>query len=62
MPILASRTQISLRKILFATDFSSCSETALPYGLGLSRRYGATLYTVSVVSAELTYDVQPPDP
>jgi len=25
-------------------------------------RYGATLYTVSVVSSEITYDVQPPDP
>ncbi len=53
---------VSLRNILFATDFSSCSEEALPYGIGMCRRYDATLYTVSVVSAELTYDVQPPDP
>lgn len=62
MILLASGTQVSLRKILFATDFSSCSETALRYGLSLSRHYDATLYTVSVVSAEITYDVQPPDP
>lgn len=62
MPVLASRAQVSLRKILFATDFSFCSELALPYGLCLSRRYGATLYTVSVVSAEIPYNFQPPDP
>lgn len=62
MSVLDSRTQLSLRKILFATDFSFCSATALRYCLSLSRRYGATLYTVSVVPAEITYDVQPPDP
>jgi nucleotide-binding universal stress UspA family protein len=53
---------VSLQNVLFATDFSSCSEAALPYGIGMCRRYGATLYTVSVVSSEVTYDVQPPDP
>ena len=57
-----SQTQVALRKVLFATDFSSCSETVLRYSLGLSRRYDATLYMVSVVSAEVTYDAQPPDP
>jgi nucleotide-binding universal stress UspA family protein len=62
MPLLASQSPVSVRKILFATDFSSCSEIALRYGLGLSRRYDATLYTVSVVSSEITYDAQPPDP
>ncbi|MGB2636225.1 MAG: universal stress protein [Candidatus Acidiferrum sp.] len=56
-----SQTQLALRKVLFATDFSSCSETALRYSLGLSRRYDAILYMVSVVSAEVTYDAQPPD-
>jgi hypothetical protein len=30
---------ISIRNILFATDFSSCSEAALPYAIGVSRRY-----------------------
>ena len=57
-----SQTQVDLRKVLFATDFSSSSEVALRYGVGLSRRYDATLYMVSVVSAEITYDAQPPDP
>jgi nucleotide-binding universal stress UspA family protein len=62
MKYLGSRTEVSLRNILFATDFSSSSDAAMPYGLGLSRRYDATLYTVSVVSAEITYDAKPPDP
>jgi nucleotide-binding universal stress UspA family protein len=53
---------VSLQNVLFATDFSSSSEAALPYGIGMCRRYGGTLYTVSVVSSEITYDAQPPDP
>jgi nucleotide-binding universal stress UspA family protein len=53
---------LPLQNVLFATDFSSCSEAALPFGIGVCRRYGATFYTVSVVSSEVTYDVQPPDP
>jgi nucleotide-binding universal stress UspA family protein len=57
-----SMDMVSFRNVLFATDFSSCSEAALPYGIGMCRRYDATLYTVSVVSAEITYDVQPPHP
>jgi nucleotide-binding universal stress UspA family protein len=61
---LGSRTHLSLRSVLFATDFSPCSEAAMPYGIGMARRYDSTMYTVSVVSSELTYDihVQPPDP
>jgi nucleotide-binding universal stress UspA family protein len=53
---------ISLRNVLLATDFSSRSDAALPYGIGICHRYEATLYTVSVVPSEITYDVQPPDP
>ena len=45
---------ISLQNILLATDFSSCSETALSYAVGMSRRYGATMYTVSVVPEEFS--------
>lgn len=54
-------TGISLQNILFATDFSSCSDGALSYAVGLCQRYGSTLYTVHVVREELS-DVQPPDP
>lgn len=62
MMILGSQTRLSLRSVLFATDFSSRSEVAMPNSIGMSRRYDATLYTLSVVSSEITYDVQPPDP
>ena len=55
-------SSVSLQNILFATDFSPCSETALAYGAALSHRYDATLYTVSVVPQEITDYVQPPDP
>lgn len=34
----------------------------MPYSIGMFCRYGATLYAVSVVSSEVTYDVQPPNP
>ena len=62
MAILGSPAHKSPRRILFATDFSACSETALLYGIGVCRRLEARLYTVTVVSAELTFDAQPPDP
>ncbi len=62
MTLLASLPEIHLRNILFATDFSASAQAALPYGLGMSRRYGATLFTVSVVPEEISDDVQPPDP
>ena len=54
-------TGISLQNILFATDFSSCSDVALSYATGLCQRYGSTLYTVHVVREELS-DGQPPIP
>jgi nucleotide-binding universal stress UspA family protein len=54
--------RVSLRNILLATDFSPYSETALAYGAGLSRRYEATLYTVSVVPEEICDYARPPDP
>jgi nucleotide-binding universal stress UspA family protein len=62
MSSLAAATRVSLQNILLPTDFSSCSETALVYGVALCRRYDTTLYTVTVVPEEITDYVQPPDP
>jgi nucleotide-binding universal stress UspA family protein len=59
---LVTPIRISLQNILLATDFSSCSETALSYAIGMCRRYSATLYMVSVVPAEISDDVHPSDP
>jgi nucleotide-binding universal stress UspA family protein len=53
---------VALQKILFPTDFSSSSEIALTYGLGLCRRYDATLHMVTVIQEEITNGVQPPAP
>jgi len=62
MNSLAAPVRISLRHILLPTDFSSCSETALQYGVALCRRYDTTLYAVTIVPPEITDYVQPPDP
>lgn len=45
-----SATAISLKNILFATDFSAASESALPYALAISRRYGSVLHAAHVLS------------
>ncbi len=44
--------RIALGNILFATDFSSCSNAALPYALSVARRYGATLHAAYVKSTD----------
>jgi len=62
MAVSASRTQISLRCILFATDFSCCSQTALAEALALSRRYSSALYTVTVVPPDIADRYESPDP
>jgi nucleotide-binding universal stress UspA family protein len=61
MSLLVSPS-IAIRKILFATDFSPCSEAALPLAIDLSDRYDGLLDIVSVVPAEFCYTAQPPDP
>jgi nucleotide-binding universal stress UspA family protein len=43
---------VELKKILFATDFSSYSNAALPYAVALTRQYGAKLYAAHVVSTD----------
>jgi nucleotide-binding universal stress UspA family protein len=52
---------ISIRNILFATDFSPCSEAALHYAIGVSHRYHGLLSIVSVVPGEICGNAQPPD-
>ncbi len=44
--------RIPLRRILWATDFSACSEAALEYAMAIARRYGAYLYLAHVVRPE----------
>jgi|SRR5579871_987479 len=41
---------ISVRNVLFATDFSDSSEAALPYAVAICRHFGGTLHAVHVFS------------
>jgi len=41
---------ISLKNVLFATDFSATSDSALPYATALCRRFGGTLHIAHVLS------------
>ncbi|MFY9841887.1 MAG: universal stress protein [Terriglobales bacterium] len=49
MPTLEAGKRIALKNILFATDFSSCSNAALPYALSVARQFGATLHAAHVM-------------
>ena len=50
LPIESKHAAISLKNILFATDFSETSEAALPYAAAISRRFGSTLHAAHVLS------------
>lgn len=41
---------ISVKNVLFATDFSATSEAALPYAAAICRHFGGTLHAVHVLS------------
>ncbi len=52
MEIPAADSRVSLRSVLFATDFSPASMRALPYALGIAGQYGAKLYPAHVIPIE----------
>ncbi len=41
---------LSVKNVLFATDFSATSEAALPYATAICRRFGSTLHLAHVLS------------
>ena len=43
-------SHVSLKNILYATDFSRYSDAALPFALSIARRYGSKIFAVHVVS------------
>ena len=45
-----STSALSLKNILFATDFSETSESALPYAIAISKHFGSTLHVAHVLS------------
>ena len=44
-----TQTRITLKNVLFATDFSPISEAAFQYAAAIARRFGSTLHAVHVV-------------
>lgn len=48
MKAVQARTRITLKNILFATDFSDAADAAVPIALEIARRYGAKVYGVHV--------------
>ena len=48
MKAVQVRTRITLKNILFATDFSAASNAAAPIAIEIARRYGAKVYGVHV--------------
>ena len=60
---VSSHAGISLKNILFATDFSEASEAALPYAAAISRRYDSQLHVAHIMSpASYIIPSQPGDP
>ena len=41
---------VSIKNLLFATDFSEASDAAFPYAIAISRHYGSTLHATHVVT------------
>jgi nucleotide-binding universal stress UspA family protein len=52
MTSVAAGTRITLKNILFATDFSPGSNAAFPYAVSIARQYGAKLCAAHVISSE----------
>jgi len=47
---VSAASALSVKNVLFATDFSATSEAALPYATAICRRFGSTLHMVHVLS------------
>ncbi len=52
MPLVEAERRISLKNILFPTDFSERSAAALPYAAAVARHYDATIHLAHVVISE----------
>ncbi|HEY1263457.1 MAG TPA: universal stress protein [Terriglobales bacterium] len=52
MKLLEPAVHVTLKNVLFATDFSAASNAALPFALALANRYGAKLYAAHALSPE----------
>jgi nucleotide-binding universal stress UspA family protein len=49
MPSADAKTRLALKNILFTTDFSDASRTALPFALAIARRYDSNIFIANVI-------------
>jgi nucleotide-binding universal stress UspA family protein len=50
MSAIATGTRVTLKNILFLTDFSEPSEVAIPFAIAIAREYGAKVYALYVLT------------
>ena len=60
MPLVEAKPRISLKNILFPTDFSERSAAALPYAAAVARHYDAKIHLAHVVISEEAVGSWPP--
>jgi nucleotide-binding universal stress UspA family protein len=53
MKLVSPRTRVALSNILLAVDFSPATEAALPFALGIARRYGSKIYLAHVIRPDV---------
>jgi nucleotide-binding universal stress UspA family protein len=53
MRAMDAKTHVSLKNILFATDYSPAANAALPYVTGIAARYGSKIFAVHVRTPEV---------
>ena len=58
--MLQTNGQVPFQNILFATDFSSTTQLALPYAVKMAQRSGGKIYVVHVISRDI-YPLVPPE-
>ncbi len=56
-PVVSAIPRVEFKNILFATDFSLCSDRALPWALALARRYGGKVHLVHALTPKVRYSV-----
>lgn len=61
MQALQAINKISFKNILFLTDFSEASETALAYAMGLARHFGAQVYPAHACDPIILTETAAPD-
>lgn len=60
MTATTPQAALALRNVLFATDFSPCSEPALLHAVAVAHHYGSTLHLAHVVQPAL-FSIVPPE-